>query len=405
MEFSKKHISWLILAVAFICLIFLLTSGSNGPNSESGAHESKPSETSEALNDRSLSDKDWEYISVLALDIEKQAKVIHSMSNTISSLNQTIETFQNELQRSAQKQPELADTNQAQSATQSTRESVQDTTGNLNENSLKRNPWKRSSPINQSLSFAQAEALSTHSLAAELDITSTANNTGTLEMIGVSDYQLSKSVTIPVGTIALDTFLLTTLIGRVPSGGGQHASFPFKVMINGSLMLGFEEIDIDVHGAVAMGSASGDFLLSCAIGTIIELAVVKNNQYFIASATDNAPIGYLTTDTGHTCLPGQLVTTVPKVIGGSALLAAGGSLSQQQTGQAVESAATSSSNQLFNPLAVDLLRTSALEKVLSDSSHWWYDKLQDQYDAVIVPSGTRTILHFSKSVALTRLTP
>ncbi|EGH18019.1 hypothetical protein Pgy4_34231, partial [Pseudomonas savastanoi pv. glycinea str. race 4] len=70
---------------------------------------------------------------------------------------------------------------------------------------------------------------------------------------------------------------MSALIGRVPVDGTVNDPYPFKVLI-GPDNLTANGIDLpDVAGAVASGTASGDWTLSCVRGQIKSLTFVFND--------------------------------------------------------------------------------------------------------------------------------
>ncbi len=86
-----------------------------------------------------------------------------------------------------------------------------------------------------------------------------------------------KTYTLPQNSTLMGSVAMSALIGRVPVDGTVNDPYPFKILI-GPDNLTANGIELpDVAGAVASGTASGDWTLSCVRGQIRSLTFVFND--------------------------------------------------------------------------------------------------------------------------------
>ncbi|RMM91941.1 hypothetical protein ALQ70_05042, partial [Pseudomonas savastanoi pv. glycinea] len=152
---------------------------------------------------------------------------------------------------------------------------------------------------------------------------------------------------MPQNSTLMGSVAMSALIGRVPVDGTVNDPYPFKVLI-GPDNLTANGIDLpDVAGAVASGTASGDWTLSCVRGQIKSLTFVftdgtvrtlpapaqggnqqNNNQNNQNNSGDQQPIqgglGWISDPYGIPCIAGERRSNAQQYIGSQALITAAG---------------------------------------------------------------------------------
>ncbi|WP_288357107.1 TIGR03752 family integrating conjugative element protein [uncultured Pseudomonas sp.] len=238
--------------------------------------------------------------------------------------------------------------------------------------------------------------------------------------------QVRKVFTLPQNSTLMGSVSMTALVGRVPVDGTVNDPYPFKVMI-GPDNLAANGIDLpDVAGAVASGTASGDWTLSCVRGQIRSLTFVFNDgrvrtlpapQQANGNAQDGqsnqnasgngqpAPIqgglGWISDPYGIPCIAGERRSNAAQYIGSQALITAAGagaatlmpkggtSSSYVQTPNGTIGTSGMSGNQAMGQI---------LNQGVSDISSW-VNKLYGQaFAAVYVQPGAKVAIHLDQEL-------
>ncbi|OWI99604.1 TIGR03752 family integrating conjugative element protein, partial [Pseudomonas aeruginosa] len=155
-----------------------------------------------------------------------------------------------------------------------------------------------------------------------------------------------KTYTLPQNSTLMGSVAMSALIGRVPVDGTVNDPYPFKILI-GPDNLTANGIELpDVAGAVASGTASGDWTLSCVRGQIRSLTFVFNdgtvrtfpapteevndnqsNNNQTASAdqkTIQGGLGWISDPYGIPCIAGDRRSNAKEYLGNQSLLTAAG---------------------------------------------------------------------------------
>lgn len=154
--------------------------------------------------------------------------------------------------------------------------------------------------------------------------------------------QVRKVYTLPQNSTLMGSVAMSALIGRVPVDGTVNDPYPFKILI-GPDNLTANGIDVpDVAGAVASGTASGDWTLSCVRGQIRSLTFVfndgtvrtlptpaeeaNNNQAGSngSQQTIQGGLGWISDPYGIPCIAGDRRSNAKEYLGNQSLLTAAG---------------------------------------------------------------------------------
>jgi integrating conjugative element protein (TIGR03752 family) len=145
---------------------------------------------------------------------------------------------------------------------------------------------------------------------------------------------VKPTFTVPSNATLMGSIAMTALIGRIPIDGTVNDPYPFKVVI-GADNLTANGIDLpDLAGAVASGTASGDWTLSCVRGQIRSLTFVFNDgtvrTVSASSGHDDAAsstmggLGWISDRYGIPCVSGERRSNAQQYLGSQLLITAAG---------------------------------------------------------------------------------
>ncbi|RXU03560.1 integrating conjugative element protein [Pseudomonas syringae] len=235
--------------------------------------------------------------------------------------------------------------------------------------------------------------------------------------------KVRRAYTLPQNSTLMGSVAMSALIGRVPVDGTVNDPYPFKVLI-GPDNLTANGIDLpDVAGAVASGTASGDWTLSCVRGQIKSLTFVftdgtvrtlpapvqggnqqNNNQN---NSGDQQPIqgglGWISDPYGIPCIAGERRSNAQQYIGSQALITAAGAgaasliKTEGSTSSYVSNASgTLGSTGLSGNEAMGKILTQGVTDVSS-----WVNKLYGQaFAAIYVLPGAQVSLHIDQELEI-----
>ena len=215
--------------------------------------------------------------------------------------------------------------------------------------------------------------------------------------------------TVPANSTLTGSVAMTALIGRVPIDGTVHDAYPFKVLI-GAENLVANGIEIpDVAGAVASGTASGDWTLSCVRGEIRSLTFVftdgtvrtigtKENGK--ADARTDGGLGWISDPYGLPCVTGERHSNAQQYLGSQALITAAGagaaSLIKSDNGSA--SFVTGTNGNVVGTVGIS--GNEAMGRILAggvQEMSQWVSKLYGQaFAAVFVAPGADVAVHIEQ---------
>ncbi|KPC45839.1 Uncharacterized protein AC509_4504 [Pseudomonas amygdali pv. morsprunorum] len=235
--------------------------------------------------------------------------------------------------------------------------------------------------------------------------------------------KVRRAYTLPQNSTLMGSVAMSALIGRVPVDGTVNDPYPFKVLI-GPDNLTANGIDLpDVAGAVASGTASGDWTLSCVRGQIKSLTFVftdgtvrtlpapvqggnqqNNNQN---NSGDQQPIqgglGWISDPYGIPCIAGERRSNAQQYIGSQALITAAGAgaASLIKTEGSTSSYVSNASGTLGS---TGLSGNEAMGKILTqgvtDVSSWVNKLCGQAFAAIYVLPGAQVSLHIDQELEI-----
>lgn len=211
--------------------------------------------------------------------------------------------------------------------------------------------------------------------------------------------QPSPRLLIPAGTLATNTRLITSLIGRIPKSGQVISPLPFKALVGNSVLAGANWPVPELQGAMLMGDVVGDLLLRCVRGNIRGITLIgADGQY--TQLLGNESIGYLSGPRGNPCLPGKLITDFPRQLAAAGLAGAVDAAGQALAAEQQIQQTGLSGIQLITENQSDFLSGAALSGTASTLSDWIRARASDSFDAVVVPSGGTVVANFTQELEL-----
>ncbi|MFK1101541.1 TIGR03752 family integrating conjugative element protein [Pseudomonas aeruginosa] len=235
-----------------------------------------------------------------------------------------------------------------------------------------------------------------------------------------------KTYTLPQNSTLMGSVAMSALIGRVPVDGTVNDPYPFKILI-GPDNLTANGIELpDVAGAVASGTASGDWTLSCVRGQIRSLTFVFNDgtvRTFPAPAeevndnqsnnnqTANADqktiqggLGWISDPYGIPCIAGDRRSNAKEYLGNQSLLTAAGAGIAKLLDADENNTSTVFSGNGTSFGTTGTNSNSALNSILSggvsDIRQWMNKLYGEAFAAVYVQPGARVAVHLDQQLAI-----
>nr|WP_218176211.1 TIGR03752 family integrating conjugative element protein [Pseudomonas gingeri] len=235
--------------------------------------------------------------------------------------------------------------------------------------------------------------------------------------------QVRKVYTLPQNSTLMGSVAMSALIGRVPIDGTVNDPYPFKVLI-GPDNLTANGIDLpDVAGAVASGTASGDWTLSCVRGQIRSLTFVFNdgtvrtlpappeetnnnqngNQNNGNQQSIQGGLGWISDAYGIPCISGERKSNATQYIGSQVLITAAGAGAASLI-KSDPSGSTFTNTQTGTVGSVGLSGSEAMGKIIGQGVNdvsSWVNKLYGQaFAAVYVQPGAKVAVHLDQQLAI-----
>lgn len=211
--------------------------------------------------------------------------------------------------------------------------------------------------------------------------------------------------TIPENSTLLGSVAMTALLGRVPLDNNVTDPYPFKVLIGRENLIA-NGIELpDVEGAIASGTATGDWTLSCVRGTVTSLTFVFSDGRIVTTSqngggnSNDQSIGWLSNPQGIPCIPGERKTNAPEYLGANFLLA-GASAAAQGFSQAQTTTVVDGSS-VVGAVTGDqgkFILGQALGGGLKDTADWFRQRYGQMFDAVYVPPGQPVAININSSI-------
>lgn len=238
--------------------------------------------------------------------------------------------------------------------------------------------------------------------------------------------QVRKVYTLPQNSTLMGSVAMSALIGRVPVDGTVNDPYPFKILI-GPDNLTANGIDLpDVAGAVASGTASGDWTLSCVRGQIRSLTFVFNDgtvRTFPAPAAEangsqnnnqassngnqqtiQGGLGWISDPYGIPCIAGDRRSNAKEYLSNQSLLTAAGAGIAKLLDADENNASTvfSGNGTAFGTTGAQ--GNSALGTILTggvNDIRQWMNKLYGEaFAAVYVQPGAKVSVHLDQQLAI-----
>ncbi len=219
--------------------------------------------------------------------------------------------------------------------------------------------------------------------------------------------------TIPADATLIGSTAMTALIGRVPVDGTVNDPYPFKVLI-GADNLTANGIELpDVAGAVASGTASGDWTMSCVRGQIRSITFVfrdgtvrtvpedgeRRNRQQGGTNTQNG-LGWISDPEGVPCVLGERHSNAQQYLGTQALITAAGAGMASMLDKGGGRATFASSDGSVGTVGIG--GNEAISRILAggvqDMSQWVNRLYGQAFAAVYVKPGARVALHLEQAL-------
>lgn len=215
-------------------------------------------------------------------------------------------------------------------------------------------------------------------------------------------------LTIPNKATLIDSTALTALIGRVPLEGRVRDPMPFKVL-TGNVNLAANGLTIEgIEGMVWSGWAVGDWTLSCVSGYVDSVTFVfaDGTIHSVESAQNSGDssqaLGWISDAFGHPCIPGTRKSNAGSYILQQSLL--------NTSSAASDTAASLETTQSLSPTGAiqsfvsgDTSRYvlgKTLAGGLRSTSDWLTQRAEQEFDAVMLPSGHRVAIHVEQEIQI-----
>ena len=215
-------------------------------------------------------------------------------------------------------------------------------------------------------------------------------------------------LTIPNNATLIDSTALTALIGRVPLEGRVRDPMPFKVL-TGNVNLAANGLTIDgIEGMVWSGWAVGDWTLSCISGYVdsVTFVFVDGTIHSVESAQSSGDssqsLGWISDAYGNPCIPGERKSNAGSFILQQSLL--------NTSSAASDTAASLETTQNLSPsgaiqsfISGDTSRYvlgKTLAGGLRSTSDWLNQRAEQEFDAVLLPSGHRVAIHVEQEIQI-----
>lgn len=228
--------------------------------------------------------------------------------------------------------------------------------------------------------------------------------------------------TIPENSTLMGSLAMTALLGRVPVDGTVNDPYPFKVMI-GKDNLTANGIELpEVQAAIASGTATGDWTLSCVRGNITSLTFVfadgtvrtvpspedvnqgggRNDNRQSQTIGGGNSIGWISDQAGLPCISGVRRSNAQQYLGTQSLLTAAGAgvatllADDDATSVTTIGADGSISQAMSGNQAMGQIMTQGV----SDMSRWVNKLYGEAFAAVYVPPGQDVAIHINKQLPI-----
>ncbi|GIU42842.1 integrating conjugative element protein [Shewanella sairae] len=223
--------------------------------------------------------------------------------------------------------------------------------------------------------------------------------------------------TLVRGSVLSDATSLTALIGRIPVNGKVTSPYPFSLVIGKENLMANGFMLPDVKGAIATGTVTGDWNLSCVRGAVETLDLIMDDGSVISipdtdettqsdydgdSVITSMQLGFLADPNGNPCLNGVKITNAPSyltmmgVLDGVSAAASAAAAAQTTTSVSDTGSGTSSVTGDASKYALANAAAGSVENVNS----WIKERMASTFDAIYTPPGTAISVHLSRTLKI-----
>ncbi|MCE2573848.1 TIGR03752 family integrating conjugative element protein [Motilimonas eburnea] len=232
------------------------------------------------------------------------------------------------------------------------------------------------------------------------------------DLTGIESKKAEKPKPIPHYTIPENATLMasvnmTAIIGRIPMDGTVQDPFPFKILI-GKENLATNGIKIpNIDRIVVSGTATGDYTLKCAYGSINSLTYTFNDGTIQTvntrdSEEETGSLGFISDAQGVPCISGEYISNAPEYlaqkVGVSAFAAAASAYAASQTTNV-----TSAEGNTTSRVDGDKGKYAAGEALAAGTeatTEWLDARQQNAFDAIFVQLGQKVAVHIQKEIPI-----
>ncbi|WP_394230493.1 TIGR03752 family integrating conjugative element protein [Shewanella colwelliana] len=223
--------------------------------------------------------------------------------------------------------------------------------------------------------------------------------------------------TLVRGSVLSDATSLTALIGRIPVNGKVTSPYPFSLVLGKDNLMANGFMLPEVKGAIATGTVTGDWNLSCVKGSVESLDFIMNDGSVISipdndgtelsdfdgsSVVTAKQLGVLADPNGNPCLNGVKITNAPSyltmmgVLDGVSAAASAAAAAQTTTSVSDSGSGTSSVTGDASKYALANAAAGSVENVNS----WIKERMASTFDAIYTPPGTAISVHLSRTLKI-----
>jgi integrating conjugative element protein (TIGR03752 family) len=221
---------------------------------------------------------------------------------------------------------------------------------------------------------------------------------------------LEPRYTVPENSMLVGSLAMNPLIGRIPVDGTVNDPYQFRVLIGReNLMANGIELP-ELHSAIARGTATGDWTLSCVRGQIHSLTFIFDDGTVrtVPSPGDvdggggrggnSTVLGEIADAHGVPCVSGERTSNAAQYLGTQSLLTAAGAgvatlLSDGNSVSTVNPDGTVSSAMTGSQAAQSILAGG-----VSDMSRWVNRLYGEAFAAIVTPPGQEVIVNIDREL-------
>lgn len=233
----------------------------------------------------------------------------------------------------------------------------------------------------------------------------------------VDDDEPTPVYTLARGSVLSDSAALTALIGRIPVNGQVTSPYPFSLVIGKENLMANGFMLPDVVGAIATGTVTGDWNLSCVRGVVETFDIILADGSVISipdgdEVTDSSfdgndiktnDLGFIADPNGNPCLSGTKITNATSYLTTMGLLdaatAAANAAAAAQTTSSIPANGEGGSWGVTGDQGNYILANAAAGSI-SNANEWIKNRMGSSFDAVYAQPGTPVAVHLRKTLKI-----